>query len=317
MSSPPTAGSSRPARRRTPTCSGAARRQRQLRRRDLLRVRLHPLGPIVLAGMVMHPIDGRARGRRGGATSGAAPEELCTAPHLAGSAGALRPARSCRARRCSGCSPSTSATPTRARRSCARSSRTSARRRSTWSSRCPTRRSRRSSTRSRPKGWLNYHRGVHLTALPDDAIDAYVEHGARVASPMSQAIVFRHGGAVSRVPDDATPPAIATRPTCGTRSRRGATRPTRSATSRGCASLAAMAPFATGGVYLNFEQDEGEAARARRLQRREVRPAGGAQGQVRPGRTCSGSTRTSPLRGNRRSHRSTPAGHAATGRDRR
>jgi FAD/FMN-containing dehydrogenase len=110
-----------------------------------------------------------------------------------------------------------------------------------------------------PTGWLNYHRGEHLAALPDDAIDAYVEHGARVTSPMSQSIVFRHGGAISRVPDDATaashrdapymwhPIAAWSDPA-----------DTDDAIAWVRESSAAMKPFATGGVYLNFEQDEGE-----------------------------------------------------------
>ena len=109
-----------------------------------------------------------------------------------------------------------------------------------------------------PKGWLNYHRGEHLASLPDDAIDAYVEHGARVKSPMSQSIVFRHGGAISRVPDDATAashrdapymwhPIACWRDAAETEDTIAWVRE----------SSAAMAPFATGGVYLNFEQDEG------------------------------------------------------------
>jgi FAD/FMN-containing dehydrogenase len=110
-----------------------------------------------------------------------------------------------------------------------------------------------------PTGWLNYHRGEHLASLPDEAIDTYIEHGARVKSPMSQSIVFRHGGAISRVADEATAashrdapymwhpiaawsdPADSEREVAWVRE-----------------ASAAMEPFATGGVYLNFEQDEGE-----------------------------------------------------------
>ena len=58
-----------------------------------------------------------------------------------------------------------------------------------------------------PQGWLNYTRGMHLSGLPDEAIDTYVEYAteiARFSSPMTQIIIFRHGGAVSRVPEDAT-----------------------------------------------------------------------------------------------------------------
>jgi FAD/FMN-containing dehydrogenase len=109
-----------------------------------------------------------------------------------------------------------------------------------------------------PTGWLNYHRGLHLDGLPDAAIDAYVEHGAQVGSPMSQAILFRHGGAIARVPEDATAasfrgapymwhPIAAWNDPADTAAEIGWVRE----------GSAAMAPFGTGGVYLNFEQDEG------------------------------------------------------------
>ena len=57
-----------------------------------------------------------------------------------------------------------------------------------------------------PTGWLNYHRGLHLTGFPDEAIDTYVDYGAEIAAksnPCTLDIIFRHGGAVSRVRDDA------------------------------------------------------------------------------------------------------------------
>jgi FAD/FMN-containing dehydrogenase len=109
-----------------------------------------------------------------------------------------------------------------------------------------------------PKGWLNYHRGEHLRSLPDEAIDAYVEYGARVKSPMSQTVIFRHGGAISRVPDDATAASHRDAPymwhpiACWSD-------PADTASTIAWVREAseAMAPFTTGGVYLNFEQDEG------------------------------------------------------------
>lgn len=55
-----------------------------------------------------------------------------------------------------------------------------------------------------PKGWLNYHRGQHLRALADEVIEPYLKVGRDIGSPMTQGIVFRHGGAVSRVDEDAT-----------------------------------------------------------------------------------------------------------------
>jgi FAD/FMN-containing dehydrogenase len=113
-----------------------------------------------------------------------------------------------------------------------------------------------------PKGMLNYHRGLHLGGLPDEAVDAYVDLGseiARVSSPLTQAILFRHGGAVSRVPDDATAAG-----------HRDATYMAHPIACWGDPSQTdlhldwvrrfsdAMAPFSTGGVYLNFEPNEGQ-----------------------------------------------------------
>jgi FAD/FMN-containing dehydrogenase len=109
-----------------------------------------------------------------------------------------------------------------------------------------------------PTGWLNYHRGEHLAALPDDAIDAYVEHGVCVKSPMSQSIVFRHGGAISRVPEQATAASHRDAPYMW---HPIAAWSDPADTDHSIAWVrefsAAMKPFATGGVYLNFEQDEG------------------------------------------------------------
>jgi FAD/FMN-containing dehydrogenase len=110
-----------------------------------------------------------------------------------------------------------------------------------------------------PTGLLNYHRGEHLTGLPDEAIDTYIENGARVKSPVSQSILFRTGGAISRVPDDATaashrdapymwhPIACWADPADTEREINWVRE-----------SSAAIKPYTTGGVYLNFEQDEGE-----------------------------------------------------------
>jgi FAD/FMN-containing dehydrogenase len=110
-----------------------------------------------------------------------------------------------------------------------------------------------------PKGWLNYHRGEHLAGLPNEAIDAYVEHGARLKSPMSQAVIFRHGGAIGRVPEDATAASHRDAPymwhpiACWSDPA-----DTDSTIAWVREASAALEPFMTGGVYLNFEQDEGE-----------------------------------------------------------
>ncbi len=55
-----------------------------------------------------------------------------------------------------------------------------------------------------PAGWRWYNTGDHLDRLTDAAIGTLVEHAPQDLAPLTQAIVFRHGGAVSSVPDDAT-----------------------------------------------------------------------------------------------------------------
>jgi hypothetical protein len=130
---------------------------------------------------------------------------------------------------------------------------------------------------------LNYHRGIHLTGLTDEAIDSYVDLGAEIAlvsSPTTQAILFRHGGAVSQIPDDAT--------AAGHRGAAYMAHPIAAWQDPAQTELhldwvrkfsEAMAPFTTGGVYLNFEPDEGEE-RVRAGYGQQVRKARGAEGQV-------------------------------------
>ena len=111
-----------------------------------------------------------------------------------------------------------------------------------------------------PKGWLNYHRGQHVGSLPDDVIEDYLAAGRAIGSPMTQGIVFRNGGAVSRVAEDATaasnrsapymahPIACWHDPADTDREMEWVER-----------FSAAFAPALTGGVYLNFEPGTGEA----------------------------------------------------------
>jgi|Tabmets5t2r1_1033131.scaffolds.fasta_scaffold02429_4 FAD/FMN-containing dehydrogenase len=110
-----------------------------------------------------------------------------------------------------------------------------------------------------PEGWLNYWRGLHLTGLDDTAIDAYAAAGRQVPSAMCQFVVFHTGGAVSRVPDDAMaashreaafmahPIAQWQDPADTERHREWVETCT-----------AAMAPHLTGGIYLNFEPEDDE-----------------------------------------------------------
>ncbi|MGH8894074.1 MAG: FAD-binding oxidoreductase [Actinomycetes bacterium] len=111
-----------------------------------------------------------------------------------------------------------------------------------------------------PPGWLNYHRGQHVASLPDDVLDAFLAVGRTIGSPMTQGIIFRHGGAVSRVPETAT--------AAGNRSAPYMAHPIaawqdESETDREVDWVkrfsAAFEPALTGGVYLNFEPETGEA----------------------------------------------------------
>jgi FAD/FMN-containing dehydrogenase len=113
-----------------------------------------------------------------------------------------------------------------------------------------------------PRGWLNYHRGIHLTGFPDEAIDVYVDFGTQIAtvsSPTTQSVIFRHGGAVSRIPEEAS--------AAGHRDAAYMAHPIACWQDPAQSELHidwvrrysdAIGPFTTGGVYLNFEPDEGE-----------------------------------------------------------
>ena len=113
---------------------------------------------------------------------------------------------------------------------------------------------------SAPKGHRNYWRGEYLSGLSDEAIDTFLAGAPDVAGlspPFSQAIVFRIGQGVTAVPDGATafshrdadylfhPIALWDDPDDDDRVI---------AAARGFAE--AMTPFRTGAAYLNFTPEE-------------------------------------------------------------
>ena len=55
-----------------------------------------------------------------------------------------------------------------------------------------------------PKGMQNYWTADFLTELPDEAIDVWLEHTEKPVSPLSQMLILAGGGAIARVPEDAT-----------------------------------------------------------------------------------------------------------------
>jgi FAD/FMN-containing dehydrogenase len=55
-----------------------------------------------------------------------------------------------------------------------------------------------------PHGWHRYWKSVELPPLTDEAIDTLVEHASAQTSPKSYCIVFHLGGALARVAEDET-----------------------------------------------------------------------------------------------------------------
>ena len=109
---------------------------------------------------------------------------------------------------------------------------------------------------SAPKGYRSYWRGEYLHGLSDGAIDTFLEHAPAVRAagiPFSQTIIFRIGQGVAATPDEATafshrdadylfhPISVWEDPTDDQKLI---------AANRAFAD--AMHPFSTGGAYLNF-----------------------------------------------------------------
>jgi hypothetical protein len=108
-------------------------------------------------------------------------------------------------------------------------------------------------------GWWYYVRSCDVAALTDEVIDVVAGYGRRISSPVSSIALWQMGGAVSRVPDDAT--AFRGRSTGFTFNING-----NSLTADGFEDQrqwardywSALAPFHTG-VYVNFLMEEGES----------------------------------------------------------
>jgi FAD/FMN-containing dehydrogenase len=110
-----------------------------------------------------------------------------------------------------------------------------------------------------PAGMQNYWSGDFFSALPDEAIDVLVELATVPESPLTQIIVTPCGGAISRVPDDAT--AFGTRNAAFQLHYLGMWAD-RADSDRNIASIkalsTAMKGWSTGTTYLNFLGDEGQ-----------------------------------------------------------
>jgi FAD/FMN-containing dehydrogenase len=113
-------------------------------------------------------------------------------------------------------------------------------------------------------GMRNYWKSHDFRELSDGLIDVLVEHARRIPDPQTEIAFAQVGGAVSRVPLEAT--AYAHRDAQFVMNVHGRwSDPARDAACIGWARelFQAAAPFATGGVYVNFlTQDEQDRVRA-------------------------------------------------------
>jgi FAD/FMN-containing dehydrogenase len=118
-----------------------------------------------------------------------------------------------------------------------------------------------------PHGWHYYWKGTTLPSLTDDAIAVITQHAYAAGSPRSYAAIFHMGGAVARVPRDAT--AFAGRDVGHNMSIDGVWLPDES-DRHGEAETAwarrffrALQPHRAGGVYVNFLDSDDDASRVR------------------------------------------------------
>jgi len=111
-----------------------------------------------------------------------------------------------------------------------------------------------------PHGMQNYWSGDFFASVPDEAVEVLVELATAPVSPLTQIIVVAGGGAIARVGDDET--AFGSRTAAFNIHYLGMW-PEPADSERNIASIkalcAAMKPWTTGTVYLNFLGDEGQA----------------------------------------------------------
>jgi FAD/FMN-containing dehydrogenase len=114
-----------------------------------------------------------------------------------------------------------------------------------------------------PAGLHYYNRAEWLDELDDAAITTLVEHFGRVSSPLSQVILGRMGGAVARVPAEATAfPHRQARNLLWIVTGWAPDEPAEPHLAWARAIHGAMKPFAAGGVYVNALGDEPDRVRA-------------------------------------------------------
>jgi FAD/FMN-containing dehydrogenase len=116
-------------------------------------------------------------------------------------------------------------------------------------------------------GWHYYWKATNLVGLTDDAIAVIADHAYTANSPRSYAAMFHFGGAVARVPHDAT--AYAGREIPHNIIIHGAWLPEESGEHAAAETawarrfLQALQPHRAGGVYVNFLDSDDDSSRVR------------------------------------------------------
>jgi FAD/FMN-containing dehydrogenase len=118
-----------------------------------------------------------------------------------------------------------------------------------------------------PHGWHYYWKGANLAGLSDDTIAVIADHAYAASSPRSYTAVFHMGGAVARVPHDAT--AYAGRDVTHNIIIDAVWLPDESGEPAAAETawarrfLQALQPHRTGGVYVNFLDFDDDSSRVR------------------------------------------------------
>ena len=113
-----------------------------------------------------------------------------------------------------------------------------------------------------PKGALNYWKSSFLASIPDDLFDVLIRQYEQVPSPMTSIVIEQLGGAIGRVPADAT--AFAHRGAAYNLLITGVWQdPAENAANIAWtrATFEAAKPFALPGVYVNYLDEDDIAAR--------------------------------------------------------
>jgi FAD/FMN-containing dehydrogenase len=109
-----------------------------------------------------------------------------------------------------------------------------------------------------PHGMRNYWSADFLESLPDEAVDTLVSHASSPRSPLSQVLLVAGGGAIARVPEDATAFGQRSAPFNVHYLSIWADPAEDEVQIRHTKTMAeAMRPWTTGRVYLNYIGEEG------------------------------------------------------------